>query len=124
MIIDDNPVVRSVARAIDGAISRAVQGAEATVWNPGAEVERFREVREKTLAVLEQLNIPQASWSPGEGKWSILQVADHLLRSEEMFRDQARRLIDAVDEGKTSIEISSREVDVGFAAIPREVASL
>jgi uncharacterized damage-inducible protein DinB len=123
-MIDDNRVVRSVARAIDGAISRAVQGVDVSVWNPGAEFERFRGVREKTLATLGQLTIPQASWSPGEGKWSILQIADHILRSEEMFRDHAQRLLEAVSEGKDSVEISLSEVDVGFKAIPQEIAPL
>jgi hypothetical protein len=123
-MIDDNPVVRSVARAIDGAISRAVEGADATVWNPAAEFERFREVREKTLATLAPLTAPQASWSPGQGKWSILQIADHLLRSEHMFRDHSQRLLQAVAEGKKNIAISLSEVDVGFKMIPQQVAPL
>ena len=123
-MIDDNPVVRSVARAIDGAISRAVQGADATVWNPEAEFERFREAREKTLAALAPLTAAQAAWSPGEGKWSILQIADHLLRSEEMFRDHSQRLLQAVAQGHKSIAISLSEVDVGFKMIPEQVAPM
>jgi len=119
-MIDDNPVVRSVARAIDGAISRAVQGADATVWNPEAEFERFREAREKTLAALAPLTAVQASWSPGEGKWSILQIGDHLLLSEEMFRDHSQRLLQAVAEGHKSIAISlSDKVDETRGALER-----
>src|SRR5262245_24445022 len=124
-MIDTNPVVRSVARAIDGAISRAVQGANATVWNPAAEMERFRVVREKTLEVLGQLTITQASWSPKEGIWSILQIADHLLRTAEMYREQFGRLVQMARDGKgSSIEISLSEVDVGFAALPRQLVPL
>lgn len=124
-MIDDNPVVRSVARAIDGAISRVVQGVNAADWNPAAETERFREVREKTLDILGQLTVAQASWSPQKGTWSILQIADHLLLTEEMYREQFRRLIRMAAEGRgTTIEISLSEVDVGIAAIPREVLSL
>src|SRR5262249_29818141 len=124
-MVDNNPVVRSLARAIDGAISRLVQGANATTWNPAAEVERFREVREKTLAVLGQVTVAQASWSPQKGTWSILQIADHLLRTEEMYREQFERLIQMANEGRgSSIEINLSEVDVGFSAIPREVGPL
>jgi len=124
-MIDDNPVVRSVARAIDGAISRVVQGLEPANWDPHAESERFREVREKTLGILAHLSIAQASWSPGKGKWSIAQIADHLLLSEEMYRDQARRLLQVVDRGQgSSIEITLNEVDFGFAAIPRDMVPL
>ncbi|HTM50635.1 MAG TPA: DinB family protein [Bryobacteraceae bacterium] len=124
-MIDNNPVIRSAARAIDGAISRMVQGVNSTVWNPEAEIERFQEVREKTLEILGQVTEEQAAWSPQKGTWSIAQIADHLLRSEEMYREQFRRLVQMANEGKgTTIEISLAEVDVGFAAIPREVIPL
>jgi hypothetical protein len=123
-MIDNNPVVRSVARAIDGAISRAIQGANATVWAPAVEIDRFREAREKTLNILGNLTTSQASWSPGKGGWSIAQIADHLLLTEQMYREQFERVIQLSNEGKgSSIEISLSEVDVGFAVIPRGVIS-
>jgi hypothetical protein len=117
--------VTSAARAIDGAISRMVQGVNYVSWNPNAEADRFHAVREKTLAILGQVSAEQALWSPQKGTWSIAQIADHLLRSEEMYREQFRRLIEMAKEGRGSaIEISLKEVDVGFAVIPREVISL
>ena len=124
-MIENNPAIRSAARAIDGAISRMVQGANAVSWNPAAEVERFRMARERTLAILSEVNAEQARLSPRKGAWSIVQNADHLLRSEEMYREQFRRLVQMAGEGKGStIEISLAEVDVGFAGIPREFISL
>jgi uncharacterized damage-inducible protein DinB len=115
----------SAARAIDGAISRMVQGVNSASWNPGAEVDRFRLIREQTLAVLGEVNAQQAAWSPRKGVWSIAQIADHLLLTEQMYREQFRRLIQMAREGRgTSIEISLREVDVAFAAVPREVIPL
>src|SRR5215211_5435069 len=83
----------SAARAIDGAISRMVQGVNSASWNPAAEIDRFRLVREQTLATLGQVNSEQALWSPRTGAWSIAQIADHLLLSEEMYREQFQRLI-------------------------------
>ncbi len=123
---DTSPsAITSAARAIDGAISRMVQGVNSVSWNPGAEVERFRVVREKTLASLGQVSGAQAIWSPRKGTWSIAQIADHLLLSEEMYREQFRRLVEIAKEGKGStIEISLKEVNVGLAAIPRQVAPL
>jgi len=115
-------VVTSAARTIDGAISRMVQGVNSVSWNPSAEADRFRLVRERTLTILAQVNAEQALWSPRKGVWSIAQIADHLLLSEEMYREQFRRLIQMAREGRGStIEISLREVDVALAAIPREV---
>jgi len=130
-MIENNPdtsfpsFVTSAARAIDGAISRMVQGVNSVSWNPVAEVESFRLVREKTLAILGQVTAEQALWSPRKGTWSIAQIADHLLLSEQMYLEQFRRLIKLAKEGRGStIEISLREVDVSFAVIPREVIPL
>ena len=124
-MIENNPVVRSAARALDGAISRIVQGVNSASWSPDTDVDRFHAVREKTLAMLGQVSAGQALWSPRKETWSIAQIADHLLRSEEMYREQFRRLIQMAGEGRgTAIEISLSEVDIGFAGIPREVIPL
>jgi len=130
-MIENNPgasfpsFVTSAARAIDGAISRMVQGVNSVSWNPVAEVECFRVVREKTLAILGQVSAEQGLWSPQKGTWSIAQIADHLLLSEQMYREQFQRLIQMAKQGRGStIEISLREVDVAFAIIPREVIPL
>jgi DinB superfamily len=125
-MIENKPdAFTSAARAIDGAISRMVQGVNAASWNPAAEVDRFRLVREQTLAALAQLTAEQASWSPEKGTWSIAQIADHLLLSEEMYREQFQRLVQMAKEGRgTTIEISLREVNVAFAVIPHEVIPL
>jgi hypothetical protein len=130
-MIENNPnasfpsAVTSAARAIDGAISRMVQGVNSVSWNPAAEADRFRLVREQTLTILAQVNAEQALWSPRKGVWSIAQIADHLLLTEEMYREQFRRLIQMAREGRGStIEISLKEVDVALAAIPREVVPL
>src|SRR4051812_12437404 len=118
-------VVSSAARAIDGAISRMVQGVNSASWNPGAEMDRFHEIREKTQEILWQVSPEQALWSPNQKTWSIAQIADHLLRSEEMYRLQFGRLVRLANAGMgTTIEISLAEVNVGFAAIPRQVIPL
>jgi uncharacterized damage-inducible protein DinB len=86
-------------------------------WNPVTELDRLRLAREQTLAVLHQVSAAQALWLPPGGKWSIAQIADHLLRSEEMYREQFRRLL----EKGSPIDISMAELDVGFQGIPGSV---
>jgi uncharacterized damage-inducible protein DinB len=104
-------------RSIDGAVSRLVQSVNSGEWNPVTEMDRLRLAREQTLAVLDQVSAAQALWLPPGGKWSIAQIADHLLRSEEMYREQFRRLI----EKGSPIDISLAELDVGFRGIPGSV---
>jgi hypothetical protein len=124
-MIDDNPIVRQVARTIDGAISRAVHGADAVDWNPDSEIKRFGDVREHTLSILGRLTEEQAAWSPKQGSWSIIEIADHLLLSEKTYREQARRLLRKAEDGRgNTLEISLDEMDVGLLAIPREVVPL
>ena len=94
-------------RSIDGALSRLVQSVNSGEWNPVTETDRFRVAREQTLAMLDQVSAAQALWSPPGGKWTIAQIADHLLRSEEMYREQFRRLI----EKGAPIDISLAELD-------------
>lgn len=84
------------------------------------EVDRLRLVRQNTISILDQVTDRQALWSPRRGSWSIAQIADHLLTTEEMYRAQFARLIEHGD----SIEISLREVNVAFAAIPHDVIPL
>jgi uncharacterized damage-inducible protein DinB len=104
-------------RSIDGAVSRLVQSVNSGEWNPVTEMDRLRLAREQTLAVLDQVSAAQALWLPPGGKWSIAQIADHLLRSEEMYREQFRRLL----EKGSPIDISMAELDVGFRGIPGSV---
>src|SRR4051812_22465710 len=123
--MSENSAVNTAARAIDGAIARMVQGVNSVSWNPCAEIERFHTVREKTLAILGHVTPEQAAWSPEKGTWSLAQNADHLLLSERMYLAQFRRLVQMAREGRGStIELSLKEVNVGFAAIPREVIPL
>jgi uncharacterized damage-inducible protein DinB len=122
---ENNRQAPSAARAIDGAVTGLLQGLLSAPGNLASEVERLHAVREETLGLLGEVSAEQALWSPRRGAWSIAQIADHLLRSEELYRDQFRRLIQMAREGKSSsIELSLREVNTSIAAIPRDVMRL
>src|SRR5262249_21713592 len=63
-------------------------------------------------------------WSPSANVWSIAQIADHLLLTEEMYREQFARLLDMARAGRgNAIEISLTEVDVGVVMVPREIVA-
>lgn len=110
------------SRGIGAAIASLAQAATAAPCYLIAEVDRFHTVRENTLAALAEVSTEQALWSPREGVWSISQIADHLLRSEDLYREQFYRLIRMAKEGRnTPVQISLREIDSSFAGIPRDV---
>ncbi len=91
------------------------------VWEAG----RLRKVREKTLGMLREVTPQQALWCPRPQAWSIAQIADHLLLSEQLYGEQFRRLIQTAREGRNStITIGFSDVDSSIGGIPREVISL
>jgi uncharacterized damage-inducible protein DinB len=110
---------------MEGAISRMIQGLLAPPRPLSAEVERFQAVRENTLGILQEVTSEQALWCQRRGTWSIAQIADHVLRSEELYREQFQRLIQmAKDKKGGTIQIRFEEVDTSFAMIPREVLAM
>ena len=111
-----------VFRGIDGAISSAMQATTSLPGNLVSEADRFRLVREKTLGMLEEVSAQQALWCPRPRAWSIAQIADHLLLTEQLYREQFRTLIGMAKAGRSStVEIGLREIDISFAGIPRDV---
>jgi uncharacterized damage-inducible protein DinB len=111
--------------AIESAISRMVHYALSAPRHFSTEADRFQTVREKTLGILNEVTPEQALWTARPETWSIAQVADHLLRSEELYREQIERLFKMAREGKTgTIDIPYSEVDTTATFIPREAFSV
>jgi uncharacterized damage-inducible protein DinB len=120
----DSPLTNA-GRAMEGAISRMVQSMLAPPRRLSAEVDRFPPVREKTLEILQQVTSAQALWSPRPGTWSIAQIADHLLRSDELYREQFQQLIEMARNGKVgTVPIRFEELDTSIAMVPREVIAM
>ena len=102
-----------------------IQSALAPPGNIAAELDRFHVTRQKTLGALQQVTSEQAAWAPRAGVWSMAQIADHLLRSEELYREQFGRLIQMAADGKgNTLYVSIQEVDTSLAMVPREVMAL
>jgi len=108
--------------AFGAAIASLAQAATAAPTNLISDVDRFCMVRENTLNTLARVTEEQAAWSPREGKWSIVQIADHLLRTEEMYREQFIQLIEMARMGRTDpIKLGFADVNSSFAGIPRDI---
>lgn len=92
--------------------------------NLSTYVNRFPAVRSRTLEFLVDITPEQAAWTARPGTWSIVQIADHLLRSEELYREQWQRMIQMAKDGRfETIQITFQEIDTWIAMVPRTVAS-
>lgn len=119
----------SLGHMIDGAVSRLVQDLVAPPPLPGQElktaIEQFRAVRERTIAITADLTQAQADFSPGQKVWSIAQIVDHLILSEQLYRGQFRKLLEMAKEGKqTSYDLPLSELNPSVAFIPQDLLPL
>jgi hypothetical protein len=118
--------IASVGLAIDGAISRIVHDLTAPPLPPGEDriraIAKYRVAREGTLALIQDLTQEQAGFFPAARAWSIGQIVEHLLLTEELYRTQMRKLIDLARRGeKRNIELTFDDIDNSIAFIPRDV---
>jgi uncharacterized damage-inducible protein DinB len=87
-----------------------------------ADLAQLREVRNRTLEMTEGLSQAQADFSPGYNIWSIGEILDHLLLSEQTNRNEIAQLIELGKSGRRPF-ISRTLADVNFspAFIPRSI---
>jgi uncharacterized damage-inducible protein DinB len=112
-------------RTLDRAIAGMVRGVLAPPAYLSKELERFQAVRAKTLDLLGQVTEEQAAWSPRAGEWSIVQIADHMLRSEELHRGQFQRLLEMARSRKgRALYVSFEEVNTTAVFVPRAAISI
>jgi DinB superfamily len=63
-------------------------------------LERFRSIRVRTLALVQGLAQEQMDYSPTPGTWSIGEVVDHLILSVDIIREDVAELIEITKTGK------------------------
>ena len=81
-------------------------------------------VRAMTLAAVSPLSQSQLDFSPRPGRWSIGEVADHLLLAEREYRDEIQRLIALARAGKTPyLKRSFADANVSPLFLPNAVLS-
>jgi hypothetical protein len=118
--------LESAGRAIDGAISRLVYDLTSRPLPPDEEIHRaiakYRGAREGTIALTQDLTQTQADFFPADRVWSIGQIVQHLLLTEELYRPVMRNLIELAAGGrKNHLALSFNEIDNSIAFIPREL---
>lgn len=115
-----------VGRTLDGAISRLIYDLTARPLPPDEELARaiakYRAAREGTIAIFQDLTQTQADFFPAPRVWSVGQIVQHLLLTEELYRPIMRKLIELAANGqKHNIELTFGEIDNSIAFIPREL---
>jgi len=83
---------------------------------------QFRAARNRTLEMTEGLSQAQADFSPGSNIWSIGEILDHLLLSEQTNRNEIAQLVELSKSGRRPF-ISRTLTDVNFSPsfIPRSL---
>lgn len=85
-----------------------------------ADFDLFRQARAETLKLAGGLTQKQSEFRPAPGKWSLGEVLDHLLLSEQLYREKFTRLIQLQKAGKkAALRSSFSEIDTSVLFIPR-----
>src|SRR5262252_290117 len=79
-------------------ILRGVQGDASMVQ---ANLEQLRAVRSRTLTLMQDLSQGQLNYVPEPGAWSIGEMVDHLILSEQVLRRDMAVLIEQAKAGQT-----------------------
>jgi uncharacterized damage-inducible protein DinB len=91
----------------------------------GDRLNEFASARALTLAAVTPLSQAQLDFSPRPGRWSVGEVADHLLLAESQYRDEIGRLIDLARSGRRPyIKRSFADANVSPFFLPDSVLSL
>jgi uncharacterized damage-inducible protein DinB len=89
------------------------------------DLDALRAARRRTLALIEPLSQQQLDRVPAHGKWSVGEIADHLVLSEGVHRRFMEKLVRLKLEGKRPfLRVSQAELDVTLAFMPRSLAPL
>lgn len=90
-----------------------------------ATLDLFSATRGGTLALIEGLSQEQLDRRPAPGRWSVGEIADHVLRAESYFRNELRELIALARSGRRPVlRRSLSDVDISFAFIPKPLLAL
>ena len=85
---------------------------------PGLEM--LHTARQETLRLLEGLDQSDLDYRPAPGKWSIGEIADHLILSEKVYREQIAELAALARAGKRPfVRKSVRDVDFSPIFLPK-----
>jgi hypothetical protein len=85
-----------------------------------ADLEQFRATRARTLVMIGSLTQPEMDYSPAPAKWSVGEVLDHLLLSEQISRRDIAELIQLKRTQRTPlVNRTLADFNVSLAFIPK-----
>lgn len=77
--------------------------------------DRFHDTRTETLEIVAELTQEQADFSPSPRKWSAGQVLDHLVRTDEVFREEYDELVRRWRKRRGPVSLFRTLSDAGFS---------
>src|SRR5215472_3323059 len=89
-----------------------------------ANLQQLRVVRARTLALIQVLSQEQLDYAPEPGEWSVGDVVDHLMLSEQILRGDIAILIEQAKAGQTPYlyrsfaEFNARPAFIPECALP------
>jgi hypothetical protein len=85
-----------------------------------ANLEPFRSIRARTLGIVEGLSQAQMDYSPAPDTWSIGEVVDHLILSENVTRQDIAELVELTKAGRQPLLYrSSTDFNIAAFFLPK-----
>ena len=83
------------------------------------------ETRRVTIAVVDPLSQRQLDFKPGDTRWSVGEIAHHIVLSESMYRDEIARLVGLAREGRRPyLKRTFTDVNVAPLFLPGPLLSM
>ncbi|UPZ36085.1 DinB family protein [Sphingobacterium sp. PCS056] len=87
-----------------------------TILNPHGNIDSLLQYFQYTTQLLQNnisgLSEAQLQFSPGEGKWSISQCLEHIIRSEKMLFDMAQKELAKTAQPQRKNEVKTTDQDL------------
>jgi DinB superfamily len=111
----------SAIRLRYGSLSVCYRDGMITDMEREAVLGKLNVTRQLLLDTVAGISEEQASWSPGPGRWSILQYVEHLAISDDGLIALIQRALESPAQPETSEERKAREEKIRQTAVPRGV---
>lgn len=77
--------------------------------------DEFRDARAETLELVADLDQRQMDYTPSPRKWSVGQVLDHLVKVDEVFREEYDELLRRWKKRRSGVSLYRGLADAGFS---------
>ena len=86
----------------------------AATGRPPKSFSGFRDTRDRTLDLVRDLSQQQLDYSPGSRRWSTGEVLDHLVRIDELFREEYVELLRRWEKRRRGVSLYRSLADSGL----------